>query len=324
LERCILSNSRKFAQAVTKFGKNAVKFMKAVDRGLDNLASDIGEDLRRPDLFLMRNAVGVFELTVNLISAISKEEFLSEELLRATMSGNTQVYDQAAEEYVRESQERLNKIEARLQTIKEMPWDSKVEAFVHHGGRLLFDILTLKILRTGFKIGKVKYQQLSTELKTLRRASKETLKTAGTLNAIDPISEGFKNVTIGGKNYVEGPLRTGTVWDNIKVTDTMYSNTKIPRSFEISVGNQKFWVHPNATKHMWEYLRKAISTTHSMPINSQTLLSSFKAAFEDALAQGIQFDQIFTSGCWEFKIGQAKKQGLLPSIFHAQFVPKGI
>jgi len=115
----------------------------------------------------------------------------------------------------------------------------------------------------------------------------------------------------------------GTVWNSIKMTDQMYNGTRIPKSFEIFTRRQKFWVHPNATKHMKEYLTEAIATTHSMPINSQAILTSFKAAMEEAIVKGFEYDKIFTIGCWEFKIGKARQQGLLPSIYHAMFNPKG-
>jgi len=128
-----------------------------------------------------------------------------------------------------------------------------------------------------------------------------------------------RSATRAAQNTTKG--KTGTVWDSVKMTDPVYKGTKIPKSFEIAVDNQRFWVHPNATKHMKEYLTEAIATTHSMPINSQ--MTSFKAAMEEAIAKGFKYDKIFTIGCWEFKIGAAKKQGLLPSIYHAMFNPKG-
>ena len=40
---------------------------------------------------------------------------------------------------------------------------------------------------------------------------------------------------------------TGTVWDSIKSTQPAYSGTVIPKSFELTVNNSRFWVHPNAT-----------------------------------------------------------------------------
>ena len=33
-------------------------------------------------------------------------------------------------------------------------------------------------------------------------------------------------------------VSSGTVWDNIKATQPLYEGTQIPKSFEITVGNQ--------------------------------------------------------------------------------------
>lgn len=77
----------------------------------------------------------------------------------------------------------------------------------------------------------------------------------------------------------------------------MYKNTKIPKSFEIAVGSEKFWVHPNGTKHMVEYITR--SNTHGMPMKSQTLLSSFQESVSKAVQQGIKYDEIMDIGNWE-------------------------
>ena len=114
-----------------------------------------------------------------------------------------------------------------------------------------------------------------------------------------------------------------TVWDSIKTTDVMYKNTKIPRSFEIGVGDQKFWVHPNATEHMWEYIARAKTISHNTPINSQIILTDFKATLESAIIKGLKYDDILNIGRWQFKIGRARAEGLLPVVYHAKFVPKG-
>lgn len=114
-----------------------------------------------------------------------------------------------------------------------------------------------------------------------------------------------------------------TVWKNIKLTDKMYPGTKIPKSFELTVGKEKFWVNPNATKHMLEYMIKHLETTHSIPINSQTLLAGFEAAVKEAVSKGIQYDTMIKIGCWQFRFGMPRKEGLLPSIYHANFKPQG-
>ncbi len=117
--------------------------------------------------------------------------------------------------------------------------------------------------------------------------------------------------------------RIGTVWDTIKPTDLMYPGTKIPKSFELTLGNQKLWVAPNATKHMTDYAVKHLEVTHSVPMNSQALLTSFKIAVEQAVSKGILYDTMIRVGCWEFRFGMPRKAGLLPSIYHANFKPNG-
>lgn len=127
------------------------------------------------------------------------------------------------------------------------------------------------------------------------------------------------------KNTIE--KLAGTVWKNIKATDKMYPGTKIPKSFELTVGKQKFWIAPNATKHMLEYLQDTNGThkkiiTHNMPINCQALLSSMQAAVERVISSGVKYDTMIKIGCWEFRFGMPRGEGLLPSIYHANFKPK--
>ncbi|MFJ5964441.1 ribonuclease YeeF family protein [Bacillus sp. NPDC093026] len=87
----------------------------------------------------------------------------------------------------------------------------------------------------------------------------------------------------------------GTVWKNIKITQPLYEGTKIPKSFELATAGEKFWVHPNGTKHMVEYITRD-ATTHGMPINSQTLLSSFQNSVNNATKQGIKYEEIMKIG----------------------------
>jgi hypothetical protein len=122
----------------------------------------------------------------------------------------------------------------------------------------------------------------------------------------------------------ESAAKTGTVWDSIKMTDPMLSGTKIPKSFVLTTkGNQQFWVTPNATKHMADYVIEARATTHGMPINNQTLLTSFKAAVDKAVEQGIVYNKEYTIGCWELVFSESRGEGLLPAIKHALYKPQG-
>ena len=117
----------------------------------------------------------------------------------------------------------------------------------------------------------------------------------------------------------KGAGKTGTVWDKIKATQEVYPNTKIPKSFEIATKNGDFWVHPNATKHMAEYITK--STTHGIPMNSQSLLTGFQESVSAAIKQGIKFEAPMKVGNWELIFSNPKAEGLLPVIKHAVYLP---
>jgi hypothetical protein len=123
------------------------------------------------------------------------------------------------------------------------------------------------------------------------------------------------------ENGFKGAAEAGnTVWDNIKITQPMYEGTKIPKSFELTADGEKFWVHPNGTKHMVEYITKD-PMSHGMPINSQTLLSSFQNSVSGAVKQGIKYDEIMNVGNWELIFSKPRGDGLLPVIKHAVYRP---
>ena len=107
-------------------------------------------------------------------------------------------------------------------------------------------------------------------------------------------------------------------------TDVFYKSTKIPKSFELAVGSKKFWVAPNATDHMLEYITKAKNISHGMPINSQSLLSSFRSSVEKAIKSGIQYTKKpIIVDSWELMFSPPRQEGLLPVIKHALYKPKG-
>ncbi|MCM0627508.1 hypothetical protein M5J14_23850, partial [Lysinibacillus sp. OL1_EC] len=115
-------------------------------------------------------------------------------------------------------------------------------------------------------------------------------------------------------------LDNGTVWGNIKITQPVYDGTKIPKSFELAVDGEKFWVHPNGTKHMVEYITRD-ATTHGMPINSQTLLTSFESSVKKAVKEGVKYEEIMNVGNWELIFSKPRGDGLLPVIKHAVYRP---
>ncbi|MGG2111888.1 hypothetical protein ABFY60_15420 [Lysinibacillus pakistanensis] len=112
----------------------------------------------------------------------------------------------------------------------------------------------------------------------------------------------------------------GTVWKYINITQPFYDGTKIPKSFELEADGEKFWVHPNGTKHMVEYITRD-ATTHGMPINSQTLLTSFHNSVNGAVKEGIKYEEIMNIGNWELIFSKPREEGLLPVIKHAVYMP---
>ena len=123
-----------------------------------------------------------------------------------------------------------------------------------------------------------------------------------------------------GKAGIEDNRLTGTVWDSINPTQSNIRGTEIPQSFEIMVDGEIFWVHPNGTKHMGEYIARN-ATSHGMPINSQALLTSFQNAVNTAYAEGIRYEQIMKVGNWELIFSRPRTEGLLPVIKHALYRP---
>ena len=80
-----------------------------------------------------------------------------------------------------------------------------------------------------------------------------------------------------------------------------WPGTNVPRGFDLEVGGQKYFVHPNATKHMAEYALgaagKGVSASGEFPI------SPLAGAVEKAQAAGLQAGRNFiTVGNWELGI----------------------
>ncbi|HLY29491.1 MAG TPA: hypothetical protein VKQ36_00555, partial [Ktedonobacterales bacterium] len=125
--------------------------------------------------------------------------------------------------------------------------------------------------------------------------------------------------SIGAPGEVETPSvdnqPTGTVWDQITPTDDMRSGTQVPRSFDIQVGDDTFSVHPNATKHMAEYLLRDGTSPLSADVRSQAILESFASSVEAAAPQLIDGRNFLTIGAWELGIDTADNV-----IYHARMI----
>jgi hypothetical protein len=114
---------------------------------------------------------------------------------------------------------------------------------------------------------------------------------------------------------------TGTVWDAIKATQPLYKGSLIPRSFELTTGNGRFWVHGNATEHFAEYAagRAVNGTPEAVRMATQAHLTSFQTAVNAAAQQGITYGQMMNVGGWELVFQPARQAGQLPTITHAFF-----
>ncbi len=110
------------------------------------------------------------------------------------------------------------------------------------------------------------------------------------------------------------------IWSHVHSPGPLLPETQIPRWFELDVADQRFWVAPNATKHMVEYLTRT-PMTHGRPLNSQALLQSFQSSAESANRAGITFDKLVVSESWEFIFSAPRGAGELPCIKHAVYRP---
>jgi len=111
------------------------------------------------------------------------------------------------------------------------------------------------------------------------------------------------------------------VWDFIKPTASIIPGTYIPKSFELITTSGTFWVHPNATKHMFEYLTRntpSNSLGSIRMINNQAMLLSLQSAVSQAATQGIKYGKLVDVGSWELKFSM-KSGDRLPVLMHAVY-----
>ncbi|MBD3231433.1 hypothetical protein GF322_02105 [Candidatus Dependentiae bacterium] len=150
----------------------------------------------------------------------------------------------------------------------------------------------------------------------------ETIKSNPSLlkQADKTLIEIVQEIGNGLKTNILNASKNGTVWDFIKATDVMYPNTKIPRSFELTIGDKKIWVAPNATKHMVEYLLRK-PARHGIPIDSQILLKSFETSVNQAQKIGFVYNEAINIGPWQLVFSPPRNEGLFPVIKHAVYKP---
>jgi hypothetical protein len=113
---------------------------------------------------------------------------------------------------------------------------------------------------------------------------------------------------------------TGTVWDDVKPTQPPWPGTVVPRSFELSTGSGRVWVHGNATEHIAErataMLNRGVSR-EAVDLATQQQIRSLQAAVESATRNGVPFGQLIRVGGWELKFAPPRGPGQLPALIHA-------
>ncbi|WP_410472336.1 hypothetical protein ACGTJS_12685 [Faucicola mancuniensis] len=111
----------------------------------------------------------------------------------------------------------------------------------------------------------------------------------------------------------------GTVYNNITPTQEFVTGTSIPKSFELATSSGRFWVHPNATKHMVENVTRKGMDPETQNIRSQAILTSFHSAVNKALTKGIEYDKMIYIDGWEFIFTKGRSGDRLPVIKHALY-----
>ncbi|WP_157474497.1 hypothetical protein [Parafrankia sp. EUN1f] len=125
--------------------------------------------------------------------------------------------------------------------------------------------------------------------------------------------------TAPAKGLLAPDTRTGTVWDQVRGTQPEYPDTAIPRSFEMDLGAQKVWVHPNATEHLFEYAissRLGDRAPQQRNLSMQALLGSLRAAVAEAVKDGVPLNRMILVADWELKFSQ-RDVDPLPVLKHA-------
>ena len=156
-------------------------------------------------------------------------------------------------------------------------------------------------------------------------------------NVISPILERVGDITAPLvsriKNAIKGKLDDthqiarqvydSAVWEKIDPTASVVRGTEIPATFNVSAGEQQFWVNANGSEHMAEYvLSRDLNNLHpyNMELINQIVLTQFQAAVETAVQQGIKYDEMMVVGNYELIFRPARQEGLNPVISHARYV----
>lgn len=126
----------------------------------------------------------------------------------------------------------------------------------------------------------------------------------------------------GLKSATLSAAKRGTVWDGVKATQPVYPGSVLPKSFELTAGNTKVWVHGNATEHIAEYasgLASRGATRTQVDLATQTQLESLQSAVTQATRGGVPYGGTVRAGGWELAFGAPRSAGQLPVLKHALY-----
>ena len=126
----------------------------------------------------------------------------------------------------------------------------------------------------------------------------------------------------GLKSATSSAAKMGTVWDGVKATQPVYPGSVLPKSFELTAGNTKVWVHGNATEHIAEYasgLASRGATRTQVDLATQAQLESLQSAVTQATRGGVPYGGTVRAGGWELAFGAPRSAGQLPVLKHALY-----
>ncbi|HTI69682.1 MAG TPA: hypothetical protein VMF06_06935 [Candidatus Limnocylindria bacterium] len=102
--------------------------------------------------------------------------------------------------------------------------------------------------------------------------------------------------------------KSGLFSEWVQPTQPLYQDTVLPKSFELSAGQQKIWVHGNATEHLAEYawgmLRRGVSPD-LVNMATSIQLQSLRSAVEAVTTTGVPYNtMLYSGGETEIRSGQ--------------------
>ena len=115
------------------------------------------------------------------------------------------------------------------------------------------------------------------------------------------------------------PLENTLIWNKITPVYPDISPTFIPRAFIIESNGKKFFVTPNATKHIAEdFIKKhylADGSDINYALKNQILLKGFGAALDQITNSEIKYGKKYYTENWEIMINK-KVTDKYPAIYH--------